>query len=453
MDTVMKATKALVRFGDDDAGTLEMLASDQFRFTYLPTYIAAQPPKMPISLSMRVREEPYLCDTLHPFFDNLLFEGEQLRLLERKLHLNRQSRVDRFKMLMVSGQQTLSPVRILPYIEGIPLDPNTLGPNQELDAPSKQIPLLGAYTSSCPVCLLENLGKIHKSCTLDLWGTTKPVSMQAFTQDPQNIFKVIHRGQSISGAQRKALFHLNRRAVLQRFGEPTHILKPDGDYPEMPANEHLTMAIAKHLKFKVPPAGLFKVDEIGLIYAIRRFDREPNLPCQPVEDMAQLATMLAEDKSEGTMDLVARLIKEHATSGTIEAAEFFRRLVFCFVTGNGDMHLKNWSLYREGSSGFVKLAPVYDFLNVRASFPQERVESILSLNGKQTDLSLADFTIFADSVLSLRPKVTEQIIGELPRWHGVIKEFAARSALSAERRGRYLAIVEERMIRMHSPSV
>jgi serine/threonine-protein kinase HipA len=438
----LKARKALVMVHNEPAGILTMSATDEYQFQYLDEYRTRT--KAPVSLRMPVRKEPYIEESLHPFFDNLLFEGEQLRIFEKTYGLQRQSKVDRFKLLMLTGQHTLSAVSVVALAGEKPL---LLSGKEERHENLKKFELTPAYPDCCSICLKESLKGDHAACKKALWGTQRIIHMEAFSEDPGNIFRAIRLGQSISGAQRKALFHLNQKKILTREGFPQYILKPDGEFPEMPANEHLTMSIARELRFPVPSMALYRVEGIGLVYVIKRFDWSATKGFQPIEDLAQLNQELAERKNDGTLEQLAQTITKFTHSPAIELADFFRRILFCFVIGNGDMHQKNWSIFRDSISGFHKLAPLYDYLNVRACFPQEQVETVLSLNGKQKDLTAHDFKAFSASI-GINEKYREACFGELIRWKATIEAFLERSALSSEMKRRYRDVVSQRIGRL-----
>ncbi|WP_141731204.1 type II toxin-antitoxin system HipA family toxin [Oligoflexus tunisiensis] len=438
----MNARKALVKVNSEPAGILTMIATDEYQFQYLDEYRNQQKP--PVSLRMPVRKEPYVEAHLHPFFDNLLFEGEQLRIFEKKYGLQRHSHVDRFKLLMLTGQNTLSAVSVMALVGNKPLLFNENLENSEMMTSYELTP---AYTGSCSLCLKESSKGEHTACRRALWDTQRNIRMESFAVDPVNIFRSISLGQSISGAQRKALFHLNQTKTLTRKGFPQYILKPDGDFPELPANEHLTMSIARELGFPVPSIGLYRVEGIGFIYVVRRFDWSEKSGFQPTEDMAQLNEELAERKNDGTLEQLAQIIARFTHSPAIELADFFRRVLFCFVIGNGDMHLKNWSIFRDAKSGFHKLAPLYDYLNVRACFPQEQVEMVLSVNGKQKDLTIHDFIEFSVSI-GVSEKYRRACLDQVPRWRETIEAFLERSLLTPEMKRRYREVVRERVNRL-----
>lgn len=433
----LQAREAAVVVDDKVAGRLAMIATDEFRFTYRDVYVREKNP--PISLTMPTSQMEYVSHILHPFFDNLLFEGEQLKKAERRYQLSRYSAVDRFKLLMVTGSHNVSTVSIQPIISGTPVDLTKDQP--EALFPTQLINLESPFENYCEVCLdpVERK-RNHSACKKLLWGTTSPVKLEAYQEDPVNIFKTHVPGQTFSGAQRKSLFSLKKN-ILTKTGLSTHILKPDGEFPEMPANEHLTMAIARKLGFNTPPIGLYHASEIGLVYVVKRFVDKNKYVAH--EDFAQLSEEPAIYKDQATLEAVGKIISQYATSPRLELSDFFRRVLFCYLTGNGDMHLKNWSLSIYRPENLVKLSPVYDFLNVRASYPQEQVETILSMGGKRNNLNRKLFEKFADN-LGLEDKFIGKTFKELTKWKNVSKQFTERSALSSERKKSYLAILESR---------
>lgn len=420
------------------AGTLTMVATDEYHFVYDSEYLASENPT-PISLAMPLREEPYIDEALHPLFDNLLFESHQLRLAEGRYHLDGWVSVDRFRLLLLTGSQTLSHVTIEPADRKV----NALV-EQKSTGFSKTLlrTLENPYPNHCPVCLKPNLG-VHDACQRELWNTTKEVQIEVFEEDPMNTFRTFHSGYSVSGAQRKVVFS-RQGGSLKLRGPVSHMVKPDGTFPEMPANEHIVMATARQLGFLCPPCALYRVEGVGLVYIIRRFDQvKPGIK-HAVEDFAQLSLEPTSTKDQSTMEHVAHIIETFASAPKVEFVDFWRRLLFCFLVGNGDMHLKNWSMLLDRRNGLVKLAPIYDFLSTRTSFRQEQVESILSLCSKQVNLNRDDFSSYAKNTLKLSDRIMDKTFGELPIWRDQLVSNIEISALLDKRKEIFLSLVDER---------
>ncbi len=265
--------------------------------------------------------------------------------------------------------------------------------------------------------------------------------------DKESTFRVLPEGSSISGAQDKNLFMV-KKGIFTAQSPSTHIIKPEGDYQEMPANEHLTMTIARLAKFKVPPCALFRVEGFGLIYVVKRFDRLSKGRKVLLEDFAQILSYMEHDKEEGSFEEISKAINHYCSSPVIEKSELFRRILFCFVFGNGDIHLKNWSLIYENTSKLYKLSPVYDWLNVRTSMPEEKVESVLAIGGKRSNYTRKDFEEFARKVLKINPKYVDSCFTDISSWLEFAQTLCPVSALSETMKTRYLEVVEGRAKRM-----
>lgn len=231
------------------------------------------------------------------------------------------------------------------------------------------------------------------------------------------------------------------------------ILKPNPPpYEEVPANEALTMTLAKHAGIKVPPHGLLPAIDGSWVYAIRRFDRAARGERLHVEDFAQLSGATRDTKYASSLEQIAKLVETHCSFPAVEKAELARRLLFCFLTGNEDMHLKNFSLIVE--KGKASLAPAYDLLNSTLVLENASEESALPIRDrKKRELTRADWIdYFCRERLGLPEAILSGILTDLrdglPEW----KEIIRRSYLSAPRRNGYLEILEERHSRLFPES-
>jgi hypothetical protein len=185
------------------------------------------------------------------------------------------------------------------------------------------------------------------------------------------------------------------------------------------------------------------------VWAGRRFVSAPSAVVAPVPPLATATAVLrlaglrfvtAEPSTAGSFAV--------ASSWTTRLAvvDFFRRLVFCFATGNGDMHLKNWALLEdEAQTGAMRLSPCYDLLNTRLALPREPIDIGLPLRGKTRNLQGSYFRKFAAENLKLPPRFIDSVFQELPNWRTTIEDFVPRSALKPQSKERYLEIVDERL--------
>ena len=262
------------------------------------------------------------------------------------------------------------------------------------------------------------------------------------------------RHMSIQGVQPKLSVRLNPSAgvfdVVDTGGR--YILKPQNPaYPELPENEDLTMRLAVTAGITVPFHGLIICADGSRSYFIRRFDRTAKGKLA-VEDFAQLSGESRDTKYRSSIEKVVALT-DLCTFPVVERTRLFRRLVFNFIVGNEDMHLKNYSLITSGSK--TELAPAYDYLNTTAVFQlmgrsaDDIEESALPLNGKKRKLSRTDWIDYlARERLELPPALVKRILTELrtagETWHETI----AASFLSTKHKIVYREIVDARLNRI-----
>ncbi len=438
-----KINRAHVYLKDQLAGTLKQdLKQGEYSFVYHKNYINSN--ALPIATSFPIRKEPYISKQLHPFFDNLILEGWLLGHAEKVLHI---SKINRFAMLMATGQCPLGAVCLQPldYSNNQEIQLNIfeefLGEQNLKNYPHKTLSQL----KRCPSCFNTIAPQtIHLKCVKTLWGTTRNISIELDSQSPETAFARVIYGGSISGAQRKGVFRLTNKSILTPTAiNAKYILKPSGNYPELPANEHVTMAIAKKVGFEVPSFSILNIDPLGLIFVIKRFDQHNSQPLM-MEDMGQILKMNSSDKYTGSCEKVAKALVLFSSAPQIDLEIFYRRLVFCYFIANADMHLKNWSLiesYRD--PGKYQLAPCYDLLNTRVAIPNESVDIALTILGKNKNLQGSYFKKFGQKI-RLSERAIQKPFEDLQHWWTVTEDFVKHSLLSTKLKERYLDIVYKR---------
>ncbi|MHB1345924.1 MAG: type II toxin-antitoxin system HipA family toxin [Candidatus Humimicrobiaceae bacterium] len=239
----------------------------------------------------------------------------------------------------------------------------------------------------------------HKKCLKKLFGLEKqPLIKFAGADIVAEISKNAGK-MSISGVQIKASIKLDKKGsiieIVQSGG--THILKPEPlGYPELPQNENLFMNIAETLGMEVPPHGLFDMSDKTKCFIIKRFDRNSNGEKVHVEDMAQLLEMPPDSKYESSVEKAGKMIMKVSKRPFLDLINFYERIIFCFLIGNGDMHLKNWSIIIP-EDGNIGLSPCYDLISSKLYLPHED-ETALTINGKRNNLKFSDFIELADSL-------------------------------------------------------
>jgi serine/threonine-protein kinase HipA len=435
-------TKANVYLRRRLVGTLEKQSAKKYVFRYDEAYVAqSEEHAIAISQSLPTSVLEHTSDSLHPFFDNLILEGWLLRQAETTLHIEKSNR---FALLMATGRNTIGAV----HVHALERNGTEIPDVEFVDSSAEKLmncAMKSPFKKFCPACLrASDQGSMHAKCRNNLWGTSKKIDILLDGQDPLQSFADTIHGGSISGVQRKGLFVFDkaRAALVPGATDSTHILKPEGDYPELPANEHLTMAIAQRLKFDVPPMAVFETKSLGLVYVVKRFDRVGSEMLLK-EDAAQLLQLTSEDKYQGSLERAAKAIAKVTTK--LDLNDFFRRVLFCFVTGNGDMHLKNWAVLERASlKGEMQLSPCYDFVNTRLVLRREVIDIGLTIGGKQRHLRGSYFRNFGIDSLHLAERYVAAVFSELREWQKVVEEMVPHSALSRPMQKRYLEITRER---------
>ena len=257
-------------------------------------------------------------------------------------------------------------------------------------------------------------------------------------------------GVSVPGVQKKLSLHLSDdgSSRLTLVGHPAgYILKPQTeDFDQLPETEDLVMDIADMMGAKTVPHGLVDLDG-ELAYICKRVDRMGG-DMYAMEDFCQLSGRQVRDKYKGSYERCAGIINERSTMLGFDLSEFYLRLVVCFVTGNSDMHLKNFSLIERtpGGRNFV-LSPAYDLLPVNVIMPEDREETALTLNGKKTNLKREDFLALAERI-GIDGKTAEQLIASVTGKRGRAIEMCESSFLKEELRDKMIELINERCDRL-----
>jgi len=251
---------------------------------------------------------------------------------------------------------------------------------------------------------------------------------------------------SIQGVQPKLSARLlvkdGRFEVVDRGGR--FILKPQTQlYSNLPENEDLSMRLADTVGINVPLHGLLFSADGSMTYFIRRFDRDGRNRKLAVEDFAQLAGRTRDTKYDFSMERLIPIIERHCTFPAVEKLQLFRRTLFCFLTGNEDMHLKNFSLIVD--ENIIKLSPAYDLVNSTIALPGAQEEFALPLNGRKRRLTANDLVqYYGLQRLELTSKSIDDVLATLseavPRWESIIDT----SFLPSDLKTAYWELVQSR---------
>ena len=296
--------------------------------------------------------------------------------------------------------------------------------------------------------LEEGQKDFHPGCARKFFGTPDAPLLEYRREELDALAaQVIQAQTSLTGVQPKLSLNLhkhegsNRLTIVGLWGD--FIFKPQTDaYPELPENEDLTMHMAEAARIKVVPHSLIRLADGSLGYITRRIDRTKKGEKIDMEDMCQLTLHPTEYKYKSSCEQIAKTIAAYSSTPRLDLVNFMQVLLFSFVTGNNDMHLKNFSLYRP--KALYQLSPAYDLLNVAIANPKDKEEMALSINGQKARIQLADFLKSSDT-MGIEQRVTLGLINGLrkamPAWIDLIND----SFLSDDMKQNYLDLISRRM--------
>ncbi len=297
----------------------------------------------------------------------------------------------------------------------------------------------------------EGQKDFHPSCARKFFGTKDVPLLEYKHEELDQLAEQVIRAQtSLTGVQPKLSLNLDkhdgcsRLTIVGLWGD--YIFKPQTEsYEQLPENEDLTMHLAEAAKISVVPHSLIRLADGKLGYITKRIDRTENGEKIDMEDMCQLTLHATEDKYKRSHEQIAKTILQYSNTPKLDLTNYMQLLLFCFVTGNNDMHLKNFSLYRPSKA--YQLTPAYDLLNVAIANPKDKEELALTLSGRKAKLCLVDF-LNAAKTMGLEEKVVLRLIAglhkALPKWQQLIKD----SFLSEDMKSAYLDLITSRLARL-----
>lgn len=305
--------------------------------------------------------------------------------------------------------------------------------------------------NKCLYCYeaLEGEADFHKKCSQSFFGAATPPQVPyAIDQMSELAKQIIDRSIAVPGVQPKLSMSVVKEAqesagtrltVVGALGGQYIFKPPSNQFPEMPENEHVTMRIAEAYGIQVVPSSLIRLASGELSYITKRVDRTERGEKVHMLDMFQITE--AYDKYKSSMEKVGKAIHSYSDNTLLDKVLFFELSLFCFLTGNNDMHLKNFSMIK-GPSGWV-LAPAYDLLNVAIVFPEDTEELALTLAGKKKKLRREHFEQLGEG-LELTPKQMQGVFKRMIRKKPLAIEWIDRSFLSDELKEAYKAVLDIR---------
>lgn len=303
----------------------------------------------------------------------------------------------------------------------------------------------------CYQRLEEGQRDFHPNCARKFFGTKDAPILEYKHDDLNQLAEQVIRAQtSLTGVQPKLSLNLNkhdgcnRLTIVGLWGD--YIFKPQTEaYPQLPENEDLTMHLAEAAKIKVVPHSLIRLSDGKMGYITKRIDRTKNGEKIDMEDMCQLTLHPTEYKYKSSYEQIARTITKYSSTPKLDLTNYMQLLLYCFVTGNNDMHLKNFSLYCPEKD--YLLAPAYDLLNTTIVNPKDKEELALPLSGRKTKLRVADFLNTARTI-GLEESVVLRLINglqkALPKWQVLIQS----SFLDENMKKAYQELIMSRLSRL-----
>ena len=305
--------------------------------------------------------------------------------------------------------------------------------------------------SKCLYCYKElGPGEVdyHKSCCRKFFGTTTVPSLEyTRAQMDELAAQVIKSQTTLTGVQPKLSLNLDKHKDSQKLTIVglwgSYIFKPQTErYAMLPENEDLTMHLAQIAKLKVVPHTLIRMKDGSIGYLTRRIDRKADGEKIAMEDMCQLTERQTEHKYRSSYEQIGKAIRKFSENAQLDMVDFLELVYFSWLTGNNDMHLKNFSLY--SPTGKPVLTPAYDLLNSAISNPADDEELALNLNGKKKRINDKDFkaaylTCGVPEIVFDRVK--KKYVKLLPKFEEEIQ----RSLLSDELKVSYIEILHKRL--------
>ena len=306
----------------------------------------------------------------------------------------------------------------------------------------------------CLNCYKEIEGKeqdFHKSCSKKIFGSITPPELP-YTHDKIAALasEVIRAQTTVTGVQPKlSLDILNgekkdsrRFTIVGLWGR--YILKPQTElYKSLPEIEDLTMHLAELAKINVVPHSLIRFADGKLGYITRRIDRTENGTKLPMEDMCQLTERLTEYKYKGSYEQIAKTILKYSSAPKLDVVNYWEQVLFSWITGNADMHLKNFSLYSKKPNDY-QLTPGYDMVSTSLVLPEDEEEMALTLNGKKRKIKKEDFIVAMKSS-GLEDKIIENIFRKFlnvkKKWFNLIDI----SFIPVEMKNTYKVLIKENL--------
>jgi serine/threonine-protein kinase HipA len=260
-------------------------------------------------------------------------------------------------------------------------------------------------------------------------------------------FELIEANIAITGVQPKLSLWLEESKQNIRFtivdNKSNFIIKPESEiYHSLPENEDLCMHLASELNIKTAKHSLIRLSSGNLAYITQRFDRVRDKKLAS-EDLCQLTESLTEHKYRGSYEKTGKTIRQYSSQSGFDTLTFFELILFSYIIGNADMHLKNFSML-ENIDGNFTLSPAYDLLSTFLVIDNESEQLSLTINGKKNKIKINDFDVLAKN-LSLNEKQRDNSYQKLNNKEEKIKWWIKNSFLPNNLKEKLEKLISTRM--------
>ncbi len=302
----------------------------------------------------------------------------------------------------------------------------------------------------------DRVSQWHPKCTASFFGTSDLPYIELNDEILEQLArKTVSTGKTIPGVQRKLSLHIVRegnRSHLTVIDHPSgFILKPQSpEYPHLPELEDTAMHLADSVGIKTVPHALIRMPDGSVAYISKRIDRigkTTSMRKIAMEDFCQLSGRLTEDKYKASYEQCGTVLDRYSSRSLLDKTELWYLIVFCFIIGNSDMHLKNFSLYCPEANHPV-LAPAYDLLPVKLVLLQDQEETALTLQGKKSHFKRFDFLNLADH-FNIAPTAANKLIDRLIQNQQGFESIIERSILPSVLKANLSALIIQRINRLN----
>ena len=288
----------------------------------------------------------------------------------------------------------------------------------------------------------------HKKCLKKEFGLKQMPLVDINEKELKNYAKkLIEANIAITGVQPKLSLWLEESKQNIRFtildNKSNFIIKPQSEvYQFLPENEDLCMHLASVFGIKTAKHSLVQLPSEALAYITQRFDRKKGRKLAS-EDLCQLTETLTEHKYRSSYEKTGKIIQKYSSQSGFDALSYFELVLFSFIIGNADMHLKNFSML-ENIDNHFSLSPAYDLLSTFLVIDNEDEQLSLTINGRKNKIKIRDFDALAKS-LNLTEKQTENSYQKFISKEKIIRWWVENSFLPKSQKEKLQTLIDQRI--------